>query len=122
MSQTLIIERPTTLALGALAWLSALPMQAREGDDLSYRLLEGVTATATATVTKTARDPFEVAESVSVVDAALIEQTQAVDLSELLADLPNVDSAGGSRSMGQQVVIRGLSNDRILFVVEKKPL
>ena len=91
------------------------PAQAEQGQDsFGYRMLEGVTVTAT----KTARDPFEVAESVSIVDQDRIEAAQASDLADLLEDLPNVDVAGGPRSIGQRVVIRGLSDDRILFVID----
>jgi hemoglobin/transferrin/lactoferrin receptor protein len=91
------------------------PAQAEQGQDsFGYSMLEGVTVTAT----KTARDPFEVAESVSIVDQDRIEAAQASDLADLLEDLPNVDVAGGPRSIGQRVVIRGLSDDRILFVID----
>lgn len=100
---------PCTLTL----LLTGFPAQAEEGQDsFGYSTLEGVTAT------KTARDPFDVAESVSIIDEDRIKATQATNLADLLADLPNVDVAGGSRSIGQRVVIRGLSDDRILFVID----
>ena len=118
MSRNIVADRPTVAAaLAPCAFsllLAGFPVQAQEGDGFGYSTLEGVTATAT----KTARDPFDVAESVSVVDEERIEETQATDLADLLADLPNVDVAGGSRSIGQRVVIRGLSDDRILFVID----
>lgn len=119
MSSKIFVDRPAVVAALAPCTLSLLLIgvaaQAGEGQDhLSYSTLEGVTATAT----KTARDPFDVAESVSIIDEDRIEAAQAANLADLLADLPNVDIAGGARSIGQRVVIRGLSDDRILFVID----
>ncbi len=103
--------RPCALSLA----LAGVPVWAGEGwSDLSSRWLDTVTVTAT----KTTRDPFEVAESVSIVDRERIESTQADSLADLLADLPNVDVAGGPRAIGQRVVIRGLSDARILFAID----
>ncbi len=79
-----------------------------------YSRLQGVTATAT----KGNRDPFTVAESVSVVGREEVERRQAVLLSDLLKDLPNVDIGGGPRGIAQEIVIRGVSDERILFLLD----
>ncbi|MFO7640682.1 MAG: TonB-dependent receptor plug domain-containing protein [Candidatus Competibacteraceae bacterium] len=93
--------------------LAGVPARAGEGwNDFDGRQLDTVTAT------KTAHDPFAVAESVSIVDREDIESTQAANLADLLGDLPNVDVAGGPRAIGQRVVIRGLSDSRILFAID----
>ena len=118
MSWKIFADRPAVVAVLAPCALSllltGLSAQAEEGDGFGYSTLEGVTATAT----KTARDPFDVDASVSIVDEERIEATQASNLADLLADLPNVDIAGGPRAIGQRVVIRGLSDNRILFVID----
>lgn len=118
MSWKIFADRPAVVAVLAPCALSllltGLSAQAEEGDGFGYSTLEGVTATAT----KTARDPFDVDASVSIVDRERIEATQASNLADLLADLPNVDIAGGPRVIGQRVVIRGLSDNRILFVID----
>ncbi len=80
----------------------------------SYRMLDGITIKAT----KTPRDPFDVAESVSVVDEERIESEQASDIGDILEDLPNVEIGGGPRAAGQRVTIRGLSDDRVLFLMD----
>ena len=117
----IVADHPTRTVLAAIApcalslALAGVPARAGEGwSELGGRLLDTVTVTAT----KTARDPFAVAESVSIVDRERIESTQADSLADLLGDLPNVDVAGGPRAIGQRVVIRGLSDSRILFVID----
>ncbi len=117
----MIADRPVRAVIIPLApcvlalLLAGIPARAEEDQDrLERRLLDTVTVTAT----KTARDPFAVAESVSIVDRERIQSTQADSLADLLADLPNVDVAGGPRAIGQRVVIRGLSDSRILFAID----
>lgn len=68
--------------------------------------------------TKTELDVFTVPESVSVVDRETIEIEQPTNFGDLLLDLPNVAVGGGSRGVGQQVVIRGLSDERLVFLVD----
>ncbi|NCC30317.1 MAG: TonB-dependent receptor, partial [Gammaproteobacteria bacterium] len=70
------------------------------------------------TAAKSDRDPFTIAESVSVIGREQIEAEQPSRLGDLLLDLPNVDIGGGPRGVGQQVVIRGLGDERILFLLD----
>jgi hemoglobin/transferrin/lactoferrin receptor protein len=72
----------------------------------------------TVTATKTEQDIEVVPESVSVVERGEIEQRQPQVLGELLEDLPNVDVGGGPRGIGQTVTIRGIGDDRILFLLD----
>jgi hemoglobin/transferrin/lactoferrin receptor protein len=82
--------------------------------DETFSTLRGVTATAT----RTEKDAFEVPESVSIVDQRQIEREQPQNFGEILQYLPNIDIAGGPRGIGNQVNIRGLSDDRILFLID----
>lgn len=70
------------------------------------------------TAAKSERDPFTIAESISVIGREQIEAEQPSRLGDLLLDLPNVDIGGGPRGTGQQVVIRGLGDERILFLLD----
>lgn len=74
--------------------------------------------TIQVTATKTDRDPFEVPESVSVIDRSGIEREQPTNLGDLFGDLPNVTVGGGPRGLGQTLTIRGLSDERILFLID----
>jgi hemoglobin/transferrin/lactoferrin receptor protein len=112
------------LALSVAAGLAATNPAAAPSPDPSDGLpvdptmvqgrLEGVTVTAT----RSAREPFALAESVSVVDRDAIETAQPLDLGDLLQDLANVSIGGGPRGVAQQVVIRGVGDDRILFLLD----
>nr|WP_242467346.1 TonB-dependent hemoglobin/transferrin/lactoferrin family receptor [Thiocapsa imhoffii] len=70
------------------------------------------------TAVKSDRDPFTIAESVSVIGREQIESEQPTRLGDLLLDLANVDIGGGPRGAGQQIVIRGLGDERILFLLD----
>jgi hemoglobin/transferrin/lactoferrin receptor protein len=70
------------------------------------------------TAAKTDRDAFEIPESASVLDRAAIERKQPTNLGDLLEDLPNVAVGAGPRGQGQTVTIRGLSDERILFLID----
>ena len=70
------------------------------------------------TAVKTDRDSFSIPESVSVLDRPVIEREQPTNLGDLLEDLPNVAVGGGPRGQGQTVTIRGLSDERILFLID----
>lgn len=70
------------------------------------------------TAVKTEREVFEIPESVSLLDRAAIEREQPTHLGDLLEDLPNVAIGGGPRGQGQTVAIRGLSDERILFLID----
>lgn len=76
--------------------------------------LTGVTVTAT----RGEREVFELPESVSVLGREALEHEQPADLGDLLLELPNVDILGGPRSVGQRTVIRGIDDDRILFLLD----
>ncbi len=76
--------------------------------------LQGVTATAT----KSVRDPFDIAESIGVVDRDDIETEQPTNLGDLLERLPNVSIGGGPRGVAQQVFIRGVGDERVLFLLD----
>ena len=84
------------------------------GKPASYSVLEGITVKAT----KTPRDPFDVPESVSIVDEERIEAEQASDIGDILENLPNVDIGGGPRAGGERFVIRGLDDERVLFLLD----
>jgi len=79
-----------------------------------YSALQGVTVTAT----RTKRDVFEVAESVTVIDDAQIEAKQATDLADIVENSPNVNISGGPRSSGQHINVRGLSDQRLLYLMD----
>ncbi len=70
------------------------------------------------TATKSTRDRFEIPESVSLIDRPTIEREQPTNLGDLLQDLPNVAVGGGPRGLGQTLTIRGISDDRILFLID----
>ncbi len=78
----------------------------------------GVLEPLKVTATKSDRDPLRSPESISVVDREQIEASQAVHLGELLEDLPNVSIAGGPRGIAQQVVIRGVGDERVVFLID----
>ncbi len=105
-----------------LIWLSVVNLLSLSSNLLAeesvspgnFSTLQGVTVTAT----RTERDVFDVPESVSIVDQQQIEREQPQNFGQILQYLPNVDIAGGPRSIGNQVNIRGLSDDRILFLID----
>ncbi len=102
---------------GAAIGLTALCVSASpaNGDQLAgTAVLQPLKVTAT----KSERDPFSSPESISVVDRQQIEAQQAVYLGDLLDDLPNVSIAGGPRGIAQQVVIRGVGDERVVFLVD----
>jgi hemoglobin/transferrin/lactoferrin receptor protein len=72
----------------------------------------------TVTATKTEQEIDVVPESVSLVTREQIRQRQPQAVGELLRDLPNVDVGGGPRAIGQTVSIRGIGDDRILFLLD----
>jgi hemoglobin/transferrin/lactoferrin receptor protein len=72
----------------------------------------------TVTATKTDLDISVLPDSASVLERSDIRTRQPQDLGDLLQDLPNVDIGGGPRGIGQTVTIRGLSDERILFLLD----
>lgn len=77
-------------------------------------LLDAVVVSAT----RTRQRAFDVAESVSRLDADQIRQLGASGLGEALAGMAGVDLAGGPRASGQQLNVRGLSGTRVLLSVD----
>jgi hemoglobin/transferrin/lactoferrin receptor protein len=74
--------------------------------------------TVTVTAARSERDIFAIPEAASVVERPVIEREQPVNLGDLLDDLPNVAVGGGPRGQGQTLTIRGLGDERILFLVD----
>lgn len=72
----------------------------------------------TVTATKTPRRIGDVAESLSQIDRASLQDFAASDLAEALAQVPGADIAGGPRPGGEAVVLRGLSGTRVLMAVD----
>lgn len=72
----------------------------------------------TVTATRGEREIYDLPESVSVLEDEALAREQPADLSDLLLELPNVDILGGPRSVGQRAVIRGIGDDRILFLLD----
>jgi len=72
----------------------------------------------TVTATRTKRKVSEVPESVSVVGTEQIKTRQATDIGDVLRYLPSVDIGGGPRNIGINVNIRGLGDERILFLLD----
>ncbi|MFW5723145.1 MAG: TonB-dependent hemoglobin/transferrin/lactoferrin family receptor [Halochromatium sp.] len=70
------------------------------------------------TATKTSQPLDQVPESVSIIDRDQIEARQPQTLGRLLEDVPNVSVGGGPRGIGQRVTIRGVSDSRILFLLD----
>lgn len=98
---------PISLALLALVG----PIPAQETTGVSLPAIE-------VTAARTELDAFEIPESVSLLDRPAIEREQPTNLGDLLEDLPNVAIGGGPRGQGQTVSIRGLSDERILFLID----
>ncbi len=88
--------------------------RASSSEETGLTKLDAVVVSAS----KTARPAFERPDSVSAVDAAVLDQPQASDIGESLDGLANVEISAGPRSVGEDVNIRGLSNERVLFLVD----
>ncbi len=103
-------------ALPAALLLCCATDVAAQGDaDASRAVMLGP---ITVTATKTQQDIDVVPESVSLVDRAELRRRQPQALGEVLEDLPNVDVGGGPRAAGQRISIRGIGDDRILFLLD----
>ncbi len=72
----------------------------------------------TVTATRTKRNVNDITESVSVMDSEQLHTRQAADLGDILRYLPNVDLGGGPRNLGMSPTIRGLGDERILFLLD----
>jgi hemoglobin/transferrin/lactoferrin receptor protein len=85
---------------------------------LAQDSVEGALPLIEVTAVRTERSVFEIPESLNVLDRPAIEREQPTNLGDLLGDLANVAIGGGPRGQGQTVTIRGLSDDRILFLID----
>lgn len=108
---------------GWLAGLcSLLPIQLQssavyagdQSDALNYSSLQGITVTAT----RTPETVLSVPKSVSIVDQKQIATEQATHLADIVENLPNIAVEGGPRPSGQNINIRGLSDQRILYLLD----
>ncbi|WPL17091.1 Heme/hemopexin utilization protein C precursor [Thiorhodovibrio winogradskyi] len=99
------------LALGI--WLSVPLGPARAETDS-----QAILPTLTVTATKSERALASLPESVSVVPREQFERFQPDDLGGVLKGLPNVAIGGGPRGIGQQIAVRGLSDERLLFLLD----
>lgn len=112
--KTILRVAPQLLLVSPLIGISALHASEGSVPPSGITSLSGVTATAT----RSSRNAFDIAESVSVIDAETIEQSQASTVGELLEGLANIEISGGPRSVGQNISIRGLGEDRLLLLVD----
>ncbi|MBK1648024.1 TonB-dependent hemoglobin/transferrin/lactoferrin family receptor [Rhabdochromatium marinum] len=99
--------------LGISVWLSVLLGPARAETDSP-----AILPTLTVTATKSERAVESLPESVSVVTRAQFERFQPSDLGGVLEGLPNVAVGGGPRGIGQQITVRGLSDERLLLLLD----
>jgi hemoglobin/transferrin/lactoferrin receptor protein len=107
------IRNPLMGAIGAL--LSITTAHSAAAEEVAEVIeLDPMTVTAT----RTERSAFAVPESVSVIDAGQMETDQVSNFGDILESLPNVDISSGPRPIGEGVVIRGLSDRRILFLMD----
>jgi hemoglobin/transferrin/lactoferrin receptor protein len=68
--------------------------------------------------TKTPRDPLETPGEVNVIPREELDRAQAQRLSDVLRYQPGVDFSTGPRRIGEEVVIRGLSDNRVLWTID----
>lgn len=101
------------VGLGMGVWLTAALGLARAETESPTDL-----PTLTVTATKSERALESLPESVSVVPRAQFERFQPDDLGGVLEGLPNVAVGGGPRGVGQQIAVRGLSDERLLFLLD----
>ncbi|MEH6357845.1 MAG: TonB-dependent hemoglobin/transferrin/lactoferrin family receptor [Pseudomonadales bacterium] len=100
--------------LAASSMLSMPSLAATENDDGNARQLKKVIVSAT----RMEADIDDVARSIAVVEKDEIETIQAKSAAEILRYQPNVTIAGGPRSGQQSINIRGLSDEKVLQVVD----
>lgn len=91
-----------------------IPSEETDRDADERTLLDAVVVSGT----RTRQRAFDVAESISRLDADQIRQMGVNQLGEALAGMAGVDLAGGPRASGQQLNIRGLSGTRVLLSVD----
>lgn len=110
---------PTSLpSLLALAAALSAPVRADPGPVSRLEAGRLELGELRVTATRSERDPFWMADSISVVGREAIQVEQPTRLGDLLRDLPNVAVGGGPRGVGQTVNIRGLGDERIVFLLD----
>ncbi|WP_317706238.1 TonB-dependent hemoglobin/transferrin/lactoferrin family receptor [Methylomarinovum caldicuralii] len=106
--------KPIHQKSAAAAILLGLSWPARAETPANVIQLEGMVVTAS----RGAYDVLDLPESATVLDGEAIQREQAGDLGDLLLELPNVDIAGGPRNVGQRTVIRGIGDERVLYLLD----
>ena len=108
-------SRRTLIAVAVLSSLSALATHAAAQPNEDLRQLEPVTVTAAGYEQSVKDAPA----SVSVITAAEIAKKSYTDVTDVLKDIPGIHIQGGG--VEQSVMIRGMSADYTLFLVDGRP-
>lgn len=95
------------LVLPATSW-------GNNNEDMVATILSPVTVLGT----RTERPNKDLPRSVDVVDDDEIAQEQSNDLGSVVDTLPNVSLTGSPRPSGEQIQIRGLSDERVLMLID----
>lgn len=110
------LSHTTFLVLMMTTILSA-PVMAQSPSQKSYARINTVPVVV-VTPTKSTRDINHIPYSVSVVRKQDNQAKQAQSFDDLLNDIPNFDSAGGSRRISEEPSLRGLSDRRMVIKVD----
>ncbi len=106
--------RPWVAAFVGTTLISVVPVAVAQNTIQPQSKLETVTITAT----RTEHSSFEVSGSVSVVDSETMADDQVSNIGDILENLPNVSIGSGPRAISESVVIRGISDERILITID----
>jgi iron complex outermembrane receptor protein len=117
---------PRTLVLGACAVLTAAPLVAQTSTepprDTTTRSLGAVVVSATRATTTVERIPLHA----TVVSQQEIKQSPAQTLDQLLRDIPGMNIPGApyytTDPTGQQTKMRGVTNSKVLVLVDGAPI
>ena len=111
-------KRPLFAAAAVAAW--ALPIAAADtDDDDAPDTHDDRLETVTVVGTRTARDPADVAATITVIDTARIERELARNIADLVRFEPGVSVGGtGSRFGLTGFNIRGMDGNRVLTLVD----
>ncbi|MXS85887.1 TonB-dependent hemoglobin/transferrin/lactoferrin family receptor [Nitrosomonas sp. HPC101] len=107
-----------TVCTSALFSASADAQTTAAGTKLVDKLIVSDLREITVTATRTRRKVADTPESVSIVDTEQIRTRQAADIGDVLRYLPNIELGGGPRNLGLSPTIRGMSDGRILFLLD----
>ncbi|MFP4208718.1 MAG: TonB-dependent hemoglobin/transferrin/lactoferrin family receptor [Wenzhouxiangella sp.] len=108
--------RPRSVA--AVVLLVWLPAQAAPGSESAETEVERPADTILVTIGRVVQPEQQVIAPVSVLGREEIELRQASDLSDLLSDLPGVQSAQGPRPEALVPNIRGLGEGRVVMRID----